>query len=116
MPTSIEKWKKQKPDIVLPQSGGTTAWQLSQAVHGTTAEGLRYYRGSADVKNYIRPYYRGGAVLAWWATVVQFQGSGTTVGTCGTTAPQHGTTAGAYGTTAHQGAVLPQANTAARTR
>ena len=69
-----------------------------------------------DVKNYIRPYYREGAVLAWWATVVQLQGSGTTVGSYGTTAPQHGTTAGAYGTTAHLGAVLPQANTAARNK
>ena len=70
----------------------------------------------ADVKNYIRPYYREGAVLAWWATVVQLQGSGTTMGTCGTTAPQHGTTAGAYGTTAHLGAVLPRANAAARNK
>ena len=103
VPTSAEKRKKQKPDTVLPQRGGTTAWQLSTVLSrsesGTTVVG-------ADVKNYIRPYYRGGAVLAWWATVVQFQGSGTTVGTYDTTAPQ-------YGTTAHLGAVLPRANTAA---
>ena len=66
---------------------------LPQSESGTTAVG-------ADVKNYIRPYYREGAVLAWWVVVVQLQGSGTTMGTCGTTAPQHGTTAGAYSTTA----------------
>ena len=82
---------------------------LPRKESGTTVVG-------ADVKNYIRPYYRGGAVLAWWAMVVQLQGSGTTVGTCGTTAPQHGTTAGAYGTTAHLGAVLPRANTTARNK
>ena len=29
----------------------------------------------ADVKNYIRPYYREGAVLAWWVTIVQLQGA-----------------------------------------
>ena len=106
MPISAEKRKKQKPNTVLPQRGGTTAWQLSMVLprkeSGTTVVGT-------DVKNYIRPYYRGGAVLAWWAMVVQLQGSGTT-------APQHGTTAGAYGTTAHLGAVLPQANTAARNK
>ena len=82
---------------------------LPHSESGTTAVG-------ADVKNYIRPYYREGAALAWWAAVLRLQGSGTTVGTCGTIAPQHGTTVGAYGTTAHLGVVLPRANTAARNK
>ena len=68
--------------------------------NGTTTVG-------ADVKNYIRSYYRKGAALAWWAAVVRLQGSGTTVGTCGTTVD-------AYGTTALLGAVLPRPTTAAR--
>ena len=93
MPTSAGKRTKQKSDTVLPQRSGTTAWQLSQAAHGTTAQGMRYYRGGADVKNYIRPYYREGAVLGLGATVLRLQRSGTTVGTCGTTAPKCGTTA-----------------------
>ena len=54
-------------------------------------------------------------VLAWWATVAQLHGNGSTVGTCGTSTPPHGTTAGAYGTTALLGAVLPRPNSTART-
>ena len=77
---------KQKSDIVLLQRSGTTAWQLSQAARSTTVQRMRYYRGGADVKNYIRPYYRDGAVLGLGATVLRLQRSGTTVGTCGTTA------------------------------
>ena len=114
MPTFAGKWKKQKPDTVLPQRSGTTAWQLIQAAHGTTTQGMRYYRSGTDVKNYIRSYYRKGAALAWWAAVVRLQGSGTTVGTSGTTAPPRGTTVDAYGTTVDPGAVLPQPTTAAR--
>ena len=41
---------------------------------------MRYYRGGADVKNYIRPYYRNVAALGLGATVLQLQRSGTTVG------------------------------------
>ena len=95
--------------------------------HSTTAEEryyrlaaepgrARYYRGSADVKNYIHPYYRKGVALAWWAAVVRLQGSGTTVSTSGTTAPPRGTTADAYSTTVDPGAVLPQPTTAASQR
>ena len=100
VPTSAGKWTKQKSDTVLPQRSGTTAWQLSQAAHGTTAQGMRYYRGGADVKNYIRPYYREGAVLGLGATVLRLERSGTTVCAYGTTARACGTTAGACGTTA----------------
>ena len=46
---------------------------------GTTALGVRYYHVSADVKNYIRPYYRTGAALGLGATVLRLQRSGTTV-------------------------------------
>ena len=74
---------------------------LPHGESGTTAVG-------ADVKNYIRSYYRKGAALAWWAAVVRLQGSGTTMGTSGTTAPPRGTTVDAYGTTVDPGAVLPQ--------
>ena len=74
---------------------------LPHGESGTTAVG-------ADVKNYIRSYYRNGAALAWWAAVVRLQGSGTTMGTSGTTAPPCGTTVDAYGTTVDPGAVLPQ--------
>ena len=74
---------------------------LPHGESGTTVAG-------ADVKNYIRSYYRKGAALAWWAAVVRLQGSGTTVGTSGTTAPPRGTTVDAYGTTVDPGAVLLQ--------
>ena len=64
------------------------------ASRGTTAQDVRYYREGADVKNYIRPYYRTGAALGLGATVLRIQWSGTTVtpsgtttGACGTTAP-----------------------------
>ena len=40
----------------------------------------------ADVKNYIRPYYREATALGQGTTVLQLGGSGTTVGTRGTTA------------------------------
>ena len=40
----------------------------------------------ADVKNYIRPYYREATALGQGTTVQQLGGSGTTVGTSGTTA------------------------------
>ena len=53
---------------------------------GTTAHEARYYRGGADVKNYIRSYYRDAAVLGMRATVLRLQGSSTIVGTRGTTA------------------------------
>ena len=39
----------------------------------------------ADVKNYIRPYYREATALGQGTTVLQLGGSGTTVGTHGTT-------------------------------
>ena len=74
----------------------------------------RYYRGGADVKNYIRPYYREATTLGQGTTVLLLEGSGTTVGTRGTTTPPRGTTADAYGTTIFLGAVLPQPTTAAR--
>ena len=86
MPTSAGKWTKQKSDTVLPLRSGTTAWQLSQAARGSTAHGVRYYRGGADVKNYIRPYYRDEAALGLGATVLRLRRSGTTVGPHGTTA------------------------------
>ena len=63
----------------------------------------------------IARYYRAAkTVLAWWAAVVRLQGSGTTMGTCGTTAPPRSTTADAYGTTVFLGAILPQPTTSAR--
>ena len=40
----------------------------------------------ADVKNYIRPYYYEATALGLGTTVLQLWGSGTTVGTRGTTA------------------------------
>ena len=46
----------------------------------------RYYRVGADVKNYIRPYYREATALGQGTTVLLLEGSGTTVGTRGTTA------------------------------
>ena len=68
MPTSAETEVVQKLDAVLPL-----------ARHGTTVAG-------ADVKNYIRAYYRDAAVLGRRATVLLLQGSGATVGPHGTTA------------------------------
>ena len=53
---------------------------------GTTAHKARYYRGDADVKNYIRSYYRDATVLGMRATVLRLQGSSTTVASRGTTA------------------------------
>ena len=100
VPTSAGNEKMQKSDTVLPLGSGTTAWQLIQAARGTTAHKVRYYHGGADVKNYIRPYYRNAAALGLGATVLLLQMSSTTVGSCGTTAPRYGTTAGACGTTA----------------
>ena len=67
MPTSAETGVVQKPDAVLPL-----------ARRGTTMAG-------ADVKNYIRAYYRDTAVLGRRAMVLRLQGSGTTVGHHGTT-------------------------------
>ena len=56
-------------------------------LRGTTAlEG-------ADVKNYIRPYYRTGAAQDQGAAVLSLQMSGTTVTHSGTTACTCGTTA-----------------------
>ena len=60
---------------------------------GTTALDVRYYHVGADVKNYIRPYYRTGAALGLGATVLRLQRSGTTVTPSGTTAGACGTTA-----------------------
>ena len=68
MPTSAETGVVQKPDVVLP---------LTRC--GTTVAG-------ADVKNYIRAYYRDTAVLGRRATVLRLLGSGTTVSPRGTTA------------------------------
>ena len=68
MPTSAETVVVQKPDTVLPL-----------ARRGTIVAG-------ADVKNYIRAYYRDTAVLGRGATVLRLLGSGTTVGHRGTTA------------------------------
>ena len=101
VPTSAGKQSMQKSDTVLPQmASGTTAWRLSQAARSTTAHKVRYYLGGADVKNYIRPYYRKAAALGLGAMLLRLQMSSTTVGSCGTTAPRYGTTAGACGTTA----------------
>ena len=47
----------------------------------------------ADVKNYIRPYYRTGAAQGLGAAVLPLQMSGTTVTHRGTTACTCGTTA-----------------------
>ena len=55
--------------------------------------------GGADVKNYIRPYYRTGAALGLGATVLWLHWSGTTV-------THSGTTAGTCGTTASTAAVV----------
>ena len=68
MHTSAETRVVRKPDAVLPP-----------ARRGTTVVG-------ADVKNYIRAYYRDTAVLGRRATVLRLLGSGTTVGPHGTTA------------------------------
>ena len=75
--------------VLRLQGSGTTV-----ASRGTTAHVVRYYRVGADVKNYIRPYYRTGAALGLGAMVLRLQRSGTTVthigtttGACGTTAP-----------------------------
>ena len=68
MPTSAENEVVQKSDAVLPL-----------ARRGTTVAG-------ADVKNYIRSYYRDAAVLGRRATVLRLLGSGTTVSPRGTTA------------------------------
>ena len=64
------------------------------ASRGTTAQDVRYYREGADVKNYIRPYYRTGAALGLrgYGTKAPEERyyrdpSGTTAGACGTTAP-----------------------------
>ena len=75
MPTSAEPEEVQKSDAVLPL-----------ARRATTVVG-------ADVKNYIRAYYRDTAVLGRRATVLRLLGSGTTVGDHGTTvaAAQAGT-------------------------
>ena len=62
MPTSTETRVVQKPDTVLPHER-----------RGTTVVG-------ADVKNYIRAYYRDTAVLGRRTTVLRLLGSGTTVG------------------------------------
>ena len=75
----------------------------------------RYYRGGADVKNYIRPYYREAAVLGQGATVLRLQRSGTTMGSRGTTAHGHGTTASAYGTTAPGSSTTASSATAVQT-
>ena len=93
VPTSAGKETVQISDAVLPLGSGTTVWQLNQAAHGTTAHEVRYYRGGADVKNYIRPYYREAAALGLGATVLRLQRSGTTVNPSGTTAGACGTTA-----------------------
>ena len=63
------------------------------ASRGTTAHVVRYYRVGADVKNYIRSYYRTGAALGLGVTVLRLQRSGTTVTPSGTTAGACGTTA-----------------------
>ena len=68
MPTSAETEVVQKSNAVLPL-----------ARRGTTVAG-------ADVKNYIRAYYRDTAVLCRRATVLRLLGSDTTVGPCDTTA------------------------------
>ena len=68
MPTSAEVEVVQKSDAILPL-----------ARRGTTVAG-------ADVKNYIRAYYRDAAVQGRRATVLRVLGSGTTVGHRGTTA------------------------------
>ena len=68
MQTSAETRVVRKPDAVLPP-----------ARRGTTVVG-------ADVKNFIRAYYRDTAVLGRRATVLRLLGSGTTVGLRGTTA------------------------------
>ena len=60
---------------------------------GTTALNVQSYRVGADVKNYIRPYYRTGAALGQGAAVLPRQRSGTTVTPRGTTACTCGTTA-----------------------
>ena len=60
---------------------------------GATTRDERYYRGGADVKNYIRPYYHTGAALGLGATVLTLQMSGTTVTPSGTTAGACSTTA-----------------------
>ena len=59
---------------------------LPRWTSGTTVEG-------ADVKNYIRPYYRTGAALGQGAAVLPLQMSGTTVTPSDTTACACGTTA-----------------------
>ena len=86
VPTSAGNETVQKSDAVLPLRRGTTVTQLNQAARGTTAHEARYYRGGADVKNYIRSYYCDAAVLGKRATVLRLRGSGTTVGSRGTTA------------------------------
>ena len=68
MPTSAETEVVQKSDALLPLTR-----------RGTTVAG-------ADVKNYIRAYYRDTMVLGRRATVLRLLGSGTTVGLRGTTA------------------------------
>src|SRR3954470_10698237 len=90
----------QKSDTVLPLGSGTTTWQLDRTARGTTMHETRYKRRGADVKNYIRPYYRDAAALGPGATVLRLQRSGTTMGSRGTTAPWHGTTAPRGSTTA----------------
>ena len=72
------------------QKSGTV---LPHTKSGTTAYG-------ADVKNYIRPYYRSSSCAWPEDTVLPLPQSGTTVSTCSTTAGDCGTTARAYGTTA----------------
>ena len=49
--------------------------------------------GGADVKNYIRPYYRTEAALGLGAAVLRLKTSGTTMTHSGTTAGTCGTTA-----------------------
>ena len=49
--------------------------------------------GGADVKNYIRPYYRTEAALGQGAAVLRLKRSGTTVTHIGTTAGTCSTTA-----------------------
>ena len=71
VPTSAGKQTMQTSDTVLLLGSGTTAWQLNQAARDTTAHEVRYYRGGADVKNYIRPYYREAAALGLGATVLR---------------------------------------------
>ena len=81
---------------------GTTAPQ-----HGTTA-------WSADVKNYIRAYYRLSSGTRPDLTVLLLRRSGTTMEARGTTVPEPGTIAGSCGSTAQKSSTTASLRRATR--